>query len=340
MTSHVHHVTVDCADAYKLATFWAEVLGSSLADDDFPGDPEALVESPGAALLFVTVPEPKSTKNRVHFDIQPDRTRDEEVERLLSLGATLVADHRKPNGRGWVTLADPEGNEFCVECSARERAALTGTRLPVTADDVTSAVRLAVDTLAESPAEDWHIPAGTLAWDCWETVEHLSDDLFAYAVQLGPRKPSLERDVPYRWAPDREGGPWNAISADPEAGTAGLLQTLEASGALLSAMVRTASPDVRSFHSYGVSDPEGFAAMGIVETLVHMYDVAAGLSLSCAPPQDLCDRVLARLFPDAPADEDRWTVLLWSTGRADLPGRERVTSWKWHGAPLDGTPQP
>lgn len=341
MTSHVHHVTVDCADAYELAAFWAGVLGASLADDDFPGDPEALVETPGAALLFVTVPEPKGVKNRIHFDIQPDdRTRDEEVERLLALGATLVADHRKPNGRGWATLADPEGNEFCVECGAGERARLSGTRLRVTADDVTAAVRLAVDTLRASPADDWRVPAGTLSWDCWETVEHLSDDLFAYAVQLGPRRPSLDSEVPYRWAPEREGGPWNAIFADPEAGTAGLLQTLEASGALLAAMVRTASPDTRSYHSYGVSDPEGFAAMGIVETLVHTHDVTAGLSLSWAPPQDLCDRVLARLFPDAPADEDRWAVLLRSTGRADLPGRERVTSWKWHGAPLEETPRP
>ncbi|WP_329041837.1 VOC family protein [Streptomyces sp. NBC_01422] len=337
MTSLVQHITIDCADAYELALFWAEVLGSQVSDDDAPGDPEALVEAPGAALLFITVPEPKSGKNRIHLDIRPERrTRDEEVERLLALGVTLVADHRKPNGRGWATLADPEGNEFCVECGAAERAALTGTRLPVTADDVTLAVRLAVDTLAASPVDDWHIPAGSLTWDCWETVEHLSDDLFAYAVQLGPRRPSLETEVPYRWAPDREGGPSNSVFADPGAGTAGLLQTLEASGALLTAMVRTASPDLRSYHSHGVSDPEGFAAMGIVETLVHTHDVAAGLSLSWTPPRDLCDRVLARLFPDAPDDEDRWAVLLWSTGRADLPGRARVTSWRWHGAPLEG----
>uniref|UniRef100_A0AAU3H3I1 VOC family protein n=1 Tax=Streptomyces sp. NBC_01401 TaxID=2903854 RepID=A0AAU3H3I1_9ACTN len=334
MTSLVQHITIDCADAYKLALFWSEVLGAPLSDDDAPGDPEALVETPGAALLFVTVPEPKRAKNRVHLDVRPeDRTRDEEVERLLALGATPAADHRKPNGRGWATLADPEGNEFCVECGAAERAALTGSRLPVTADDVTLAVRLAADTLATSPEDNWHIPAGSLTWDCWETVEHLSDDLFAYAVQLGPRTPSLESEVPYRWRADREGGPWNSVFANPEAGTTGLLQTLEASGALLASMVRTSSPGLRSYHSYGVSDPEGFAAMGIVETLVHTHDVAAGLSLSWTPPRDLCDRVLARLFPDAPDDEDRWTVLLWSTGRADLPGRDRVTTWKWHGAP-------
>ncbi|MFJ9677616.1 VOC family protein [Streptomyces sp. NPDC101194] len=338
MTSLVRHITIDCADAYTLGGFWAEVLGSALSQEDAPGDPEALVEAPGTALLFISVPEPKGAKNRLHLDIQPrDRTRDEEVERLLGLGATLVADHRKPDGRGWATLADPEGNEFCVECSAAERASLTGTRLPVTADDVTTAVRLAVDALRESPVDDWHVPAGSLEWNCWETAEHLSDDLFSYATQLGPRRPSQDTYVPYHWAATREGGPSNAIFADRSAGPAGLLQTLEASGALLAAMVRTASPEVRSYHSYGVSDPEGFAAMGIVETLVHTQDLAASLDIAWAPPTGLCDRVLARLFPDAPKDADRWAVLLWATGRAELPGRSRVTSWKWHSAPLDGT---
>ncbi len=124
MSSLVRHVTIDCADAYALAGFWAEVLNGKVSDDDRPGDPEALVESEGAGLLFIRVPEPKTVKNRVHLDIQPqDRTRDEEVERLLALGATLVGDHRKPDGTGWATLADPEGNEFCVERSLAERAA-------------------------------------------------------------------------------------------------------------------------------------------------------------------------------------------------------------------------
>jgi predicted enzyme related to lactoylglutathione lyase len=68
------------------------------------------------------VPEPKTDKNRVHLDLVPaDGTRDEEVERLLGIGATLVADHRRPDGTGWVVLADPEGNELCIERSAAER---------------------------------------------------------------------------------------------------------------------------------------------------------------------------------------------------------------------------
>ncbi|MFC7306255.1 VOC family protein [Streptomyces monticola] len=122
MTSLVRHLTFDCQDAYAQGTFWAQVLGGKLSDEDFPGDPEALVEAEGMTLLFVTVPDGKTVKNRVHVDLQPqDRTRDEEVERLLALGATLVADHRVPDGRGWQTLADPEGNEFCVERSLSER---------------------------------------------------------------------------------------------------------------------------------------------------------------------------------------------------------------------------
>ncbi len=75
-------------------------------------------------------------------------------------------------------------------------------------------------------------------------------------------------------------------------------------------MVCRTAPDVRAHHVFGNSDPEGFAAMGVVEILVHMDDVAAGLGVGWHPPADLCDRALARLFPAAPADTDRWQTLL------------------------------
>jgi len=66
--------------------------------------------------------EGKTAKNRLHLDLQPsDRTRDAAVEQALSLGATVVGDFREPDGSGWVTMADPEGNEFCIERSADER---------------------------------------------------------------------------------------------------------------------------------------------------------------------------------------------------------------------------
>lgn len=118
---NLRHVTVDCADAYVLATFWSAVTGWPVSDIDAPGDDEVLVEAPSPVpgLLFIEVPESKSVKNRIHFDFAPtERSRDEEVERVVGLGARVFEDHRAPDGRGWVTLLDPEGNEFCIEGAA------------------------------------------------------------------------------------------------------------------------------------------------------------------------------------------------------------------------------
>ena len=204
---------------------------------------------------------------------------------------------------------------------------------PVVADDVAHAVRSAVAVLSTAEDADWSVKAGTLDWDCWETAEHLADDLFAYAVQLGPAKPPLDTHVPFGWERRRPGGPANSIWGDRKAGPAGLMQVLEASGALLTAIVRTTPSSARAHHVFGVADPEGFAAMGIVETLVHTHDIAEGLGLDWTPPADLCARVLYRLFPDAPTDTDPWQALLWSTGRTELPHRPRPTEWRWNGAP-------
>ena len=205
---------------------------------------------------------------------------------------------------------------------------------PVTAADVNLAVALAADTLATALDQNWHVPAGTLDWDCWETVEHMADDLFAYAAQLGPRKPPQNTHVPFAWQAKREGGPTATTFADPEGGNAGLVQMLEACGAFLAALVATSAPETRAYHAMGLADPEGFAAMGIVEVLVHMHDVAAGLHVDWSPPDDLCDRVLHRLFPEAPTDTERWPTLLWSTGRGEIAGREQIVGqWRWHAAP-------
>ncbi|QNS07969.1 VOC family protein [Streptomyces xanthii] len=122
MISVVQNVAIDCADAYELARFWSEVTGGALDPEDGPGSHETRVELPeGPALYFNQVPEPKTVKNRVHLCLRPDTTRDREVDRLLGLGATLLADRRDPDGSGWAVLADPEGNEFCVLRSAAER---------------------------------------------------------------------------------------------------------------------------------------------------------------------------------------------------------------------------
>ena len=145
-------LVIDCADPHTLADWWADALGweAEGTDEDFirrmikeglASDDDTVVhkgklhwktgaainhpdgrESGRPRILFQLVPEPKTIKNRVHFDVQPlDGTRDEEVERLLALGATVVDDRRNPDGTGWVVMGDPEGNEFCVERSEQER---------------------------------------------------------------------------------------------------------------------------------------------------------------------------------------------------------------------------
>jgi catechol 2,3-dioxygenase-like lactoylglutathione lyase family enzyme len=119
MTSRISHTSFDCRDAYTLSTFWKGILGfTDVADDpNEPGHEECMIIDPNGAhrLLFIEVPESKVVKNRIHLDLVPtDGTRDQEVERMLAVGATPVDDRRNPDGTGWFVFADPEGNELCV----------------------------------------------------------------------------------------------------------------------------------------------------------------------------------------------------------------------------------
>lgn len=131
MTVRIRTITFDCADPYLLAGFWSQLTGYREDPENLnlPEDPEGLLVSPhgSASLLFIKVPEGKQVKNRVHLDLAPPAAppgaavavtadvRDAEVQRAVGLGARIVADHRRENRTGWVVLADPEGNEFCIE---------------------------------------------------------------------------------------------------------------------------------------------------------------------------------------------------------------------------------
>ncbi|MER7812830.1 VOC family protein [Streptomyces sp900116325] len=125
MVSVLQNVAIDCADAYELAQFWSSVTGRPLHPEGRPGDRETQVLlAEGPVLYFNQVPEGKTIKNRIHLCLRPETSRDQEVERLMGLGATFVADHRNPDGSGWAILADPEGNEFCVLRSESDRSAM------------------------------------------------------------------------------------------------------------------------------------------------------------------------------------------------------------------------
>jgi hypothetical protein len=140
MTTPGFQIAIDCADPHALVRFWAAVTGHQVEDHSALVDkmleaghagPDDTVEvdgklqwaeataccdptGKGPRLLFQKVPEPKTVKDRIHLDLHfgPDQ-RDGEVERILALGATKLWDGQQ-GPYTWVTLADPEGNEFCV----------------------------------------------------------------------------------------------------------------------------------------------------------------------------------------------------------------------------------
>ena len=108
----IANVTFDCAEPGRLAEFWSAATGfviDGLADD-WAGLHDA--RGMGPRLLFLRVPESKTVKNRVHLDIT-SVDREAEAEKLVALGARRLRTVTE-EGQGWIVMADPEGNEFCM----------------------------------------------------------------------------------------------------------------------------------------------------------------------------------------------------------------------------------
>ncbi|WP_346622520.1 hypothetical protein [Blastococcus montanus] len=140
------------------------------------------------------------------------------------------------------------------------------------------------------------------------------------------------------YAHDLAAGPAEVSANDlvrrPGADLATHAAGIAAWGEVLARTLEGAGAGDRGWHSHGVADPAGFAAIGCAELLVHGDDVATALGLTWSPPVDVAAGVLARLFPDAPPAEDSLATLRWATGRADLPGRPRRTGWRYAMTPV------
>ncbi|MDT0409452.1 MULTISPECIES: VOC family protein [Streptomyces] len=121
MTSRFTELTVDCHDPERLAEFWCAVLDFEVIDrregmveiGSWVPTAEAIrARQMPPTLVFLRVPEGKAVKNRLHLDVSPvDRATEDEVARLIALGATRADVGQGPD-RSWVVMADPEGNEF------------------------------------------------------------------------------------------------------------------------------------------------------------------------------------------------------------------------------------
>src|SRR4029453_4866942 len=190
----------------------------------------------------------------------------------------------------------------------------------VTPQDVrqtASVCRRALQPVADT---EWDSPAGDLQWSCRTTLGHVLAAVLYYAVNLTLRSTQ----------------PRPSGQADPSLPVLELLDALEGRAAVLAAVCAAAPPDARGAHEWGMADASGFAALACDEMLVHTSDIAAGLGASFDPPRELCGRVLMRLFPWAPPDEDSWEALRWATGPGPRGERPRVgAGWVAHPAPLD-----
>jgi hypothetical protein len=132
MSLRWYTVVVDCRDVVAQSRWWAEVLdwrvAYQAADQVVLVPPHVLSQTRvippserGPGLVFASVPEGKTLKNRLHIELAPllDADQEAEVRRLEDLGASRVDIGQDSDQVSWVVMADPEGNEFCV-LSARE----------------------------------------------------------------------------------------------------------------------------------------------------------------------------------------------------------------------------
>ena len=187
-------------------------------------------------------------------------------------------------------------------------------------EDVIAAAEAAYNTLVSVVDHDWSVKAGTLEWDCRQTLDHISSALTFYYSSLAIAATERMR---------------RPQTVSEELTVADLLFMLKANAAILARVVEASPSTTRGFHPAGMADPSGFAAMGCDEILIHTADIAAGFKIDFKPPEDLCGRVLARLFPWAPADIGNWDSLRWANGRIALPGvGPQDDNWRWHCAPL------
>jgi hypothetical protein len=185
--------------------------------------------------------------------------------------------------------------------------------------DPRAAAGAAVAALTGYVDQDWQlVRTADSEWSCWQTALHMVDCLYFYAMQIVYGR--------------TDGYLCTELALDDSASPPRLLDALTAHADLLHRIARTAGPEARAHHNYGISDAAGFAAMGVVETLVHTSDVVRGLDPAdpWRPPSELAAGVIARLFPDAP-NGDPTDVLLYCCGRAPLGDLPRQAEWQWDG---------
>ena len=200
--------------------------------------------------------------------------------------------------------------------------------MTITHDDVRRALTATLLQLRELPDDAWDVMATDLEWTCREAAAHVGDCFLGYAMQLTGNPPSLDNYVKLlEPTPVRDGGPMVLVYPLPEAGTSGVISMLDATGGVLAAVVEVTAPSVRGYHPAGVSDASGFAAMGIVELILHAFDILSAHEVSFRADDAIARAVLERIFPQAELAANPWDELLRLSGRVP---ETRGTHWRWY----------
>ena len=189
-------------------------------------------------------------------------------------------------------------------------------RPPVTPADLITSAELCASSLRRLDPDLWDKLAFGLDWTRSKTAAHIADSLDFYAGDLAMQTEEHLESAGLHYS---EG---TVVAAAGQ---------IEYSAAALARVAEATPKGVRAFHPTGMADAEAFLAMGCVEVLCHGYDAVVSTDAEFDPDEELCKRVLGRLFPWAPSGTPGWLTLLWATGRGELEGQEFIgESWVWH----------
>lgn len=174
---------------------------------------------------------------------------------------------------------------------------------------------------------DWSITTPDLIWSQSQTAIHTMRACLEYSFQVVGSRMDTYQPV---------------LFEKKEAATArDYLTMIPTAARVLHHVVAMATSTDRAWHAYGISDPTGFAAMGVVEVSVHTFDLAKGFGDDFTPLDGPSAFAINRLFVDtvetnqAFKNESPGKQLLWYAGRIELAGLARRQGWKWNGLVRD-----
>lgn len=190
-------------------------------------------------------------------------------------------------------------------------------RVAVTTEDLIRCSEAAVNLLRSGTYRDWTQKTGPIVLTRMRTACHIADCCLAYAGQIAVSQ--QEGYLPFRTLP--------SFRSTPD----GMLDFVEGSARILAATAER-FPEVVAWHPFGMTDTEGFVAMGCAEVLVHGWDLAFGMELDLQPDRAISSRLMARLAPSFATGDDSWVDLLTFCGRIPR-NRPRPRRWRYDVTP-------